>query len=41
MNLTGSAVANVMPLGGAVATALNWRMVRGWGHSDGRSSASA
>ena len=24
-----------MPLGGAVATALNWRMVRGWGHSDG------
>ncbi len=35
MNLTGSAVANVMPLGGAVATALNWRMVRGWGHSNG------
>jgi len=35
MNLTGSAVANVMPLGGAAATALNWRMARGWGHSDG------
>jgi uncharacterized membrane protein YbhN (UPF0104 family) len=35
MNLTGSAVANVMPLGGAAATALNWRMVRGWGHSNG------
>ena len=35
LNLSGSAVANVLPLGGAVATALNWRMVRGWGHSDG------
>lgn len=35
MNLTGSAVANVMPLGGAAATALNWRMARGWGHSNG------
>lgn len=35
LNLTGSAVANVVPLGGAVATALNWRMVRGWGHSNG------
>jgi uncharacterized membrane protein YbhN (UPF0104 family) len=33
LNLSGSAVANVVPLGGAVATALNWRMVRGWGHS--------
>ena len=35
LNLSGSAVANVLPLGGAVATALNWRMVRTWGHSDG------
>ena len=35
MNLTGSAVANVMPLGGAVATGLNWRMARRWGHSNG------
>ena len=35
LNLSGSAVANVLPLGGAVATALNWRMVRRWGHSDG------
>jgi len=35
LSLTGSAVANVVPLGGAVATALNWRMVRGWGHSNG------
>jgi uncharacterized membrane protein YbhN (UPF0104 family) len=34
LNLTGSAVANVVPLGGAVATALNWRMVRRWGHSN-------
>ncbi|MGH3411582.1 MAG: lysylphosphatidylglycerol synthase transmembrane domain-containing protein [Marmoricola sp.] len=34
LNLSGSAVANVIPLGGAVATALNWRMVRGWGHSN-------
>jgi putative heme transporter len=34
LNLSGSAVANVVPLGGAVATALNWRMVRSWGHSD-------
>jgi uncharacterized protein (TIRG00374 family) len=35
LNLSGSAVANVLPLGGAVATAVNWRMVRTWGHSDG------
>ncbi|MDX6300454.1 MAG: putative heme transporter [Nocardioidaceae bacterium] len=34
LNLSGSAVANVVPLGGAVATALNWRMVRRWGHSN-------
>ena len=34
LSLSGSAVANVVPLGGAVATALNWRMVRVWGHSD-------
>lgn len=33
LNLTGSAVSNVLPLGGALGTALNWRMVRGWGHS--------
>ncbi len=31
LNLSGSAVANVMPFGGAVATGMNWRMVRGWG----------
>lgn len=34
LNLSGSAVANSVPLGGAVATAVNWRMVRAWGHSD-------
>jgi len=34
LNLSGSAVANVVPLGGAFATAMNWRMVRAWGHSD-------
>ncbi len=34
LNLSGSAVANVVPLGGAAATALNWKMVRSWGHSD-------
>lgn len=33
LNLTGSAVSNVMPLGGAVGSALNWRMLRSWGHS--------
>ncbi len=39
LNLSGSAVANVVPLGGAVATAMNWRMVRTWGHSDGAFAA--
>ena len=33
LNLTGSAVSNVLPLGGAAGTALNWRMARSWGHS--------
>lgn len=33
LNLSGSAVSNVMPLGGAAGTALNWRMVTRWGHS--------
>ena len=33
LNLSGSAVSNVMPLGGAVGTALNWRMVTRWGHT--------
>jgi uncharacterized membrane protein YbhN (UPF0104 family) len=33
LNLSGSAVANVLPLGGVASTALNLGMVRGWGHS--------
>jgi uncharacterized membrane protein YbhN (UPF0104 family) len=33
LNLSGSAVSNMVPLGGAVGTALNWRMVTRWGHS--------
>ena len=33
LNLSGSAVANVLPLGGVAGTALNLGMVRGWGHS--------
>lgn len=31
LSLSGSAVANVLPLGGAAGTALNYRMIRGWG----------
>ncbi len=33
LSLTGSAVANVMPLGGAAGIALNYRMLRKWGYS--------
>lgn len=33
LSLTGSAVANVLPLGGAAGVALNYRMARRWGHS--------
>jgi uncharacterized protein (TIRG00374 family) len=33
LNLSGSAVSNVLPLGGVAGTALNLGMVRGWGHS--------
>jgi uncharacterized membrane protein YbhN (UPF0104 family) len=33
LSLTGSAVANVVPLGGAAGIALNCRMARTWGHS--------
>lgn len=36
LSLTGSAVANVLPLGGAAGTALNFAMVRRWGFSSGR-----
>lgn len=38
LNLSGSAVANTVPMGGAFATALNWKMAKNWGHS-GRSFA--
>lgn len=31
LNLTGSAVSNVLPLGGAVGTGLNLAMIRAWG----------
>ena len=31
LNLSGSAVANLVPLGGAVATGMNWQMARRWG----------
>jgi putative heme transporter len=31
LSLTGSAVANVLPLGGAAGVALNYKMVRAWG----------
>jgi uncharacterized membrane protein YbhN (UPF0104 family) len=33
LSLTGSAVANVLPVGGAAGIALNYRMVRSWGFS--------
>lgn len=33
LNLAGSAVSNVLPLGGVAGTALNLGMVRGWGHN--------
>ncbi|MGN6723747.1 MAG: hypothetical protein ACTHJM_14145, partial [Marmoricola sp.] len=33
LNLTGSAVANVMPFGGAVGMSLNYYMLRAWNMS--------
>jgi uncharacterized protein (TIRG00374 family) len=35
LSLTGSAVANVLPLGGAVGTGLNYAMTRRWGFTPG------
>lgn len=32
LSLTGSAVANVLPVGGAMGVVLNHRMTRSWGH---------
>jgi putative heme transporter len=36
LSLTGSAVANVLPLGGAAGVALNYRMTRSWGFTPAR-----
>jgi uncharacterized membrane protein YbhN (UPF0104 family) len=33
LNLSGSAISNVLPLGGVAGTVLNLGMVRGWGHT--------
>jgi len=33
LNLSGSMVSNILPLGGVAGTVLNLTMVRGWGHS--------
>lgn len=33
LSLTGSAIANVLPLGGAAGVALNFKMARSWGFS--------
>jgi uncharacterized membrane protein YbhN (UPF0104 family) len=33
LNLSGSAVSNMLPLGGLAGTSLNLGMIRGWGHS--------
>ena len=35
LNLSGSFVSNLLPLGGAAGTVLNWRMARAWGFSPG------
>lgn len=35
LSLTGSAVANVLPVGGAAGMALNGSMLRSWGHDAG------
>ncbi|HEX5087626.1 MAG TPA: lysylphosphatidylglycerol synthase domain-containing protein [Nocardioides sp.] len=35
LSLTGSAVANVLPLGGVAGVALNYRMTRRWGFTPG------
>lgn len=38
LNLTGSAVSNVLPLGGGLGVGLNYVMVRRWGFSSGQFS---
>ncbi|MCW2768365.1 MAG: hypothetical protein JWO11_4324 [Nocardioides sp.] len=39
LSLTGSAVANVLPVGGAAGVALNYRMARTWGFDRGQIAA--
>jgi uncharacterized membrane protein YbhN (UPF0104 family) len=39
LNLTGSAVANVLPFGGAAGMSLNYLMIRSWGFTAGGFSA--
>ncbi|GAB7046041.1 lysylphosphatidylglycerol synthase domain-containing protein [Catenuloplanes indicus] len=34
LNLSGSAIANLLPLGGVAGTVLNLTMIRGWGHTN-------
>lgn len=33
LNLSGSAVSNLVPFGGALGMGLNYRMIRSWGHA--------
>ena len=35
LNLSGSFVSNLLPLGGAAGTVVNWRMARTWGFTSG------
>ena len=35
LNLSGSFVSNLLPLGGAAGTVVNWRMARTWGFGSG------
>lgn len=39
LSLTGSAVANVLPLGGGAGVGLNYAMARSWGHRSGAFAA--
>jgi len=35
LNLSGSAVSNLLPFGGALGMSLNYAMIRSWGHAPG------
>ena len=39
LNLTGSSVSNLLPLGGAAGTVVNYSMSRSWGFTRARSRA--